>query len=239
MTGELFTATPGGGILYDASLARKPDAAWFTKSYWSTRGSLQEVSGGRGSVCFLRSDLGDWVLRHYRRGGFIARISQDRYFWTGQSRTRSFAEWRLLAQLRRWELPVPEPVAASYERYGFTYRADLITRELPKSITLTRALVKTISEGQWQAIGATIARFHERGVHHADLNANNILLGTSGTVYVLDFDRGTIRSRGAWEQRVLERLHRSLQKVSVRDGSSFTTREWNWLMQGYLDKITR
>lgn len=48
------------------------------------------------------------------------------------------------------------------------------------------------------------------GVHHADLNAHNILLADDGAVYVLDFDRGRIRARGAWENNVLARLHRSL-----------------------------
>jgi 3-deoxy-D-manno-octulosonic acid kinase len=232
MTGELFTASPGGGILYDASLARKPDASWFSTDFWARAGQLTEVSGGRGSICFLRSELGDWVLRHYRRGGFVARLSADRYLWTGEARTRSFAEWRLLATLRALGLPVPDPVAAYYKREGLTYRADLITRELPTSVTLTQSLAQGVDELRWRQIGVTIARFHRHGVHHADLNANNILLGP-GEVYVLDFDRGKIQPRGAWEEHVLERLHRSLRKVSARDGTEFGEREWQWLRKGY------
>ena len=232
MTGELFTTSPGGGILYDASLARKPDASWFSRDFWARAGHLTEVTGGRGSVCFLRSELGAWVLRHYRRGGFIARFSADRYLWTGEARTRSFAEWRLLAALRRLDLPVPEPVAAYYERKALTYRADLITRELPTSVTLTQSLAQGIDEHRWRQVGATIARFHLHGVHHADLNANNILLGMD-EVYVLDFDRGKIRARGPWERQVLERLHRSLRKVSARDGTDFGERQWGWFREGY------
>jgi 3-deoxy-D-manno-octulosonic acid kinase len=52
-------------------------------------------------------------------------------------------------------------------------------------------------------------------VQHADLNAHNVLLGNDGAVYVLDFDRGRIRPRGAWEQDVLARLRRSLVKVTT------------------------
>jgi 3-deoxy-D-manno-octulosonic acid kinase len=225
---------PGGGILYDASLARKPQDAWFTRDYWSDRNTLREVSGGRGSVCFLSTEYGNWVLRHYRRGGLIAKLSADRYWWWGASRTRSFAEWRLLAELRRLDLPVPAPVAARYSRSGLTYRADLITAELPDSRTLATAMTETVPAERWQRIGRTIARFHACGVHHADLNAHNILLGSHGAVYVLDFDRGRIRPRGAWEQTVLARLKRSLEKISRLRGVQFPEELWRLLMQGYL-----
>ena len=76
------------------------------------------------------------MLRHYRRGGAVARLSGDAYLWTGAGRTRSFAEWRLLRQLRRWDLPVPRPIAARYVRQGLAYRADLITGELTTRRTL-------------------------------------------------------------------------------------------------------
>jgi tRNA A-37 threonylcarbamoyl transferase component Bud32 len=85
-------------------------------------------------------------------------------------------------------------------------------------------------EQQWRAIGSTIARFHSHGVQHADLNASNILLGADGAVYVLDFDRGRIRARGAWEQEVLARLKRSLDKLKAQRGDvAFGEREWEWL----------
>jgi 3-deoxy-D-manno-octulosonic acid kinase len=232
MTGELFASVPGGGIVYDASLPRKPDARWFTREYWSAQGIATDVIGGRGSVCFVRTDLGAWVLRHYNRGGFIARFSKDRYLWLGAARTRSFAEWRLLAELRRRGLPVPEPIAAYYQRSGSTYSADLITRELPPSKTLAVRMKEGLSKEDWIAVGRTIARFHANGVHHADLNANNILLSDTSEVYLLDFDRARIRSRGSWEQQVLKRLHRSLKKIALREQAEFGEREWRSLLMG-------
>src|SRR5262245_57201697 len=103
-----------GGILYDALRLRKQDATLFDPASWRARGALEEVAGGRGSVCFLTHDSGQWVLRHYRRGGLIASVSQDRYVYTGASRTRSLREWRLLAELRRRGLPVPVPTVARH-----------------------------------------------------------------------------------------------------------------------------
>jgi 3-deoxy-D-manno-octulosonic acid kinase len=91
----------GGGILYDASRLRKPGAEVFETGHWRALGAVQELAGGRASVAIIDTGQERWVLRHYRRGGLIARLSRDRYFWLGEARTRSFAEWRLLAELRR------------------------------------------------------------------------------------------------------------------------------------------
>ena len=223
----------GGGILYDTSRLRKPGAEVFDVEHWRRQGALQEMAGGRASIAIVGAGAERWVLRHYRRGGFIAQFSRDRYFWLGESRTRSFAEWRLLAELRRRGLPVPAPVAARYVRGALTYRADLITEHLPNTRTLADAITGAqLPRESWEAIGRTIAQFHRAGAHHADLNAHNILLD-SGTsqVYLLDFDRGRIEARGAWEQDVLARLRRSLEKIKgQRSSVGFGEEQWNWLM---------
>lgn len=162
----------------------------------------------------------------------MAKLSQDGYLWTGLYRTRSFAEWRLLAELRRRGLPVPAPIAAHYERGRLTYRADLITEELPGTRTLADAITgNDLPEAAWRAIGGSIAMFHRHGVHHADLNAHNILLGEHpDDVYWLDFDRGRIQRRGSWERRVVARLRRSLDKIQgQRADVRFGERHWQWL----------
>lgn len=239
MTDEQFIATAGGGILYDASRLSKPDEEMFSRSHWASLGAIEEIAGGRSSIAVLNAGAAGadaagsrWVLRHYRRGGLVAQLSQDSYLWTGAARTRSFAEWRLLAELRRRGLPVPAPIAARYVRGLVTYRADLITELLPNTRTLADAITGCdLPEAGWRAVGKTIAAFHREGVHHADLNANNILLADSSPeVFVLDFDRGRIEARGAWEQAVLARLRRSLEKItSQRADVRFGERQWHWL----------
>ena len=234
---ECFLTLPRGGIVYDAARVRHPELQLFEPAHWAERGALEEMAGGRQSVYFLQAEGERWVLRHYRRGGWAAALSKDRYLWLGRERTRSLREWRLLAELARRGLPVPAPVAACYVRSPLAYRADLITVALPPSRTLADAITGTaLDAGQWQAVGATLARFHAQGVHHADLNAHNVLLAEDASenrVYVLDFDRGRLQARGEWEQAVLARLHRSLQKIQrQRVGVSFGEREWRWLLEG-------
>lgn len=244
---EQFSPTASGGILYDASRLRKPGAETFEPGHWAAQGALDTVPGGRGSIAIVRNGEQRWVLRHYRRGGWMARLLRDRYLWLGAARTRSFAEWRLLAELRRRGLPVPAPVAASYARGLLTYRADLITELLPGTRTLADAITgHTLPTEQWQAVGRTIADFHEAGVQHADLNAHNVLLGPdrSGSdrsgpgatppIHILDFDRGRIRERGGWESAVLDRLRRSLEKIRrQRADVRFSDADWQALLAGH------
>jgi 3-deoxy-D-manno-octulosonic acid kinase len=234
---ETLAPTARGAMLYDASRCGQPDERLFDPAHWRARGALEETAGGRGTVAFVRDGERRWVLRHYRRGGLVAKLLGDQYLWTGADRTRAFREWRLLRELRAAGLPVPEPVAARYERNGLFYRADLITAELPTRRTLAHALAAApLDAATWWAVGTCIGRLHAHGVHHADLNAHNLLLGPDGTVYVLDFDRGRIRPRGAWERAVLERLQRSLRKVTAGlPPDRFDAAAWAALLGGHED----
>jgi 3-deoxy-D-manno-octulosonic acid kinase len=246
-------ATATGAMLADpdslGNLAEDAQETLFDPEYWRARGELVTVTGGRGSAWFIASGARQWVLRHFRRGGFIARLSQDGYVWTGEEGVRAFAEWRLLELLARRGLPVPRPVAARYQRTGLRYRCDLITQRIVDAEPLSAALARrALPEPVWRAVGATVARLHGAGVDHADLNAHNILLGVKGDipgakdddagakdgVTVIDFDRGRLRAQGAWRARNLRRLRRSLAKIS-RDlpAGRYSEETWDWLMAGY------
>jgi len=246
-------ATATGAMLADPdSLGNLADGAQetlFDPEFWRARGELVAVIGGRGSAWFIASGARQWVLRHFRRGGFIARLSQDGYVWTGEDGVRAFAEWRLLELLARRGLPVPRPVAARYQRTGLRYRCDLITQRIVDAEPLSAALARgALPEPTWRAVGATVARLHGAGVDHADLNAHNILLGVrdgaigvkdvaaglKDAVSVIDFDRSRLRAQGAWRARNLRRLRRSFAKIS-RDlpPDRCSDETWDWLMAGY------
>jgi 3-deoxy-D-manno-octulosonic acid kinase len=226
----------GGAMLYDASRAGNLAPAWFDPNYWKERHELDGEARGRGTVHFILHGGTRLVLRHYRRGGLIARVSKDRYFWRGEQQTRSFSEWQLTYHLHRAGLPVPAPIAARYQRSGLFYRADLITERIENSEPLAQRLLKgPLSLTQWIAVGRCIRRFHDAGVCHADLNAHNILL-TPEQVYLIDFDRGTLRKRGWWADTTLVRLYRSLEKVTLLAApESFSDQDWHSLLAGYRE----
>lgn len=233
--------TRRGGMLVDpAALDREPDASaesLFDPDYWRDRGGLRSTDLGRGSSWFISTGTASWVLRHYRRGGALAaRLLKDRYLWTGEARVRAFAEWRLLALMTARLLPVPQPIAARYRREGLSYRCDLLMGCIPDAMPVSRRLAGgVLAPDLWSAVGATIARFHAAGVCHADLNAHNILVDRRGTVSFIDFDRGRIRARGAWQQANLRRLRRSLLKISAGlPAGRFTAGNWAELLAGYV-----
>lgn len=223
-------------MVFDANLAEAPTFDWFEPSWWQAQARVCRGEGGRGGIAFLDTPVGACVLRHYRRGGWVAPLLGDRYAWNGSSRSRSFLEFALLAELARRGLPVPVPVAARCQRRGPYYTADLITRTIEGAQTLTGIITARRLDAMLAArIGALVARFHIAGVDHADLNAHNILVAGDG-LWLIDFDRGEIRATGtAWKLANLARLKRSLLKVGACDhDAAMLDREiWTPLMRGY------
>lgn len=222
-------------ILYDASLVNHMQEPWFEPATWAGAPRAPGYAGGRGATLFISCEGQDWVLRHYHRGGRVARVASDGFIWTGESRVRCFAEWRLLARLQAAGLPAPRPVAARYRRSGLLYRADLITVRIPDVVPLsTRMAGAPLDAGTWRRIGECIGRFHAAGVFHADLTAHNLQIDSRGAIFLLDFDRGRIMDGpGAWQERNLERLHRSFTKITAAGTGGFGPEAWSALRAGY------
>jgi len=223
-------------ILFDRTVVPQVEHAWFEPDYWRERDALRMQAGGRGGVSIIATPIGECVLRHYRRGGLVAALMGDRYFWSGAERTRPFREFRLLAEIARLGLPGPAVVAVRYCRHGFFYSADLITRLIPDAQTLAECLAAgKLDRELAEATGAVIARFHRAGIWHADLNAHNVMV-TPETLCLIDFDRGQLRTPGeAWQQANLQRLRRSLVKLGAASHgeADFEASIWQPLLHGY------
>lgn len=212
-------AQPDGALLVaDAHREAGVDGSWFAFAGPGAMGPGVPVAGGRGGARLVDTPAGRALLRHYRRGGLVARFNADRYWWTGEDAVRSFAELRVLAALHAAGLPVPAPIAARYRRSGPWYRAAILVGEIADAETLARRLLRDPDGIDWTGLGRTIARFHRAGVEHVDLNAHNVLFA-AGVVHLVDFDRARVRGPAAagdaWPARVLARLDRSLRKLDA------------------------
>ena len=236
---ETVERSKNGAILYDKAIINQMSAERFTAAGWPhaevLTGALR--SGGRGNTMFVGNVPRQFVLRHYMRGGLIGKLNRDSYIFSGEDLTRPFMEWRLLDKLAANNMNVPRPAAARFCRRGTIYTADIITVRIPDVVSLSEYIaVEDRGEEFWRSVGAAIWKFHEAGVYHADMNAYNVQVDKDGDIWMLDFDKGSLRSPGTWQQETLSRLHRSLGKVLGLDPKlHFRTANWDTLLEGYFE----
>ena len=216
-------------LRYDP-LVTGPVLEYFDPEYPSSQ-ARPVASGGRAAAWFITLGTREGVLRHFRRGGLMARIIERSYFWTGLSKTRSFAEFELLRLMWQRGLPVPRPLAAAVWRAGASYRAALITERIAGA----QPLALCSNPAVWKCAGRSIAQMHACGVWHADLNVYNLLVDAKNKVWLIDLDRGR-QTRLTAVQRAenLSRLLRSLRKVVPELESPC----WPALKQGYQEIVS-
>lgn len=194
------------------------------------------TGSGRGQAVQFELQGRPVLLRHYRRGGLMARFSEDTYRGRTAAHSRAMEEFALLRLMRSWGLPVPRPVAARFEPAGAgRYRADIVVEIIPGTRNLVQRLQEAALEGAaWAAVGQAVRRMHDRQVCHTDLNAHNLLLDRGGNAWIVDFDKCSVRPGEAWKAQNLDRLQRSLRKERSRCEQFFwSDDDWPLLLAGY------
>ncbi|GGQ05406.1 3-deoxy-D-manno-octulosonic acid kinase [Shewanella litoralis] len=228
--------TQQGHIAWCEPSAATLTAQDFSVDVWQAKAAVVGQSKGRYTTWFVKTDSAQtWVLRHYWRGGLIGKFNRDSYLYTGLKQTRAMAELAILETLYQEGFAVPRPIAAHVARSGLCYNADIIIEHVAGAKDLVAYLSQqSMDEQQWHALGQTIAKFHLRGVYHADLNAKNVLLAHE-QFYLIDFDRGELRQPNAsWQQANLDRLLRSFNKEQGKLPSlAFSQQCWQQLLDGY------
>jgi len=202
-------------ILYNPNRLTTISREWFDADFWRLRDAVRARFEGRGEALAIETSIGPAVLRRYRRGGWIARLVHDRYFFIGFDQSRSFREFDVLQTLFEQGLPVPEPLAALCERRGRAYRAALLTAEIEGSRTLAE-LAADLDEADWSELRNVLNGFFRVGLEHPDLNAGNILRDRQGQWFLIDFDRARVHASARSPQPMLRRLLRSLGKQGVQ-----------------------
>ena len=226
-------------ITYDADCVESPGAELFDPGHWRSSQALVGEAAGRGSAWFIDAPFGAVVLRQYLRGGWVAKLSRQSYFFTTLSRSRPFREFHILAALHTLGLPVPRLVAALCEHHGVISTGSIITMRIPSAKTLFDVLPvgsdsAGLKDGFWNSVGQCLRRFHNAGVWHADLNLRNILVDGNQDVFLIDFDRARYTPQKVVDGKGnLARLKRSFLKLWPNQDVDGFQAIWNQLLAGY------
>jgi tRNA A-37 threonylcarbamoyl transferase component Bud32 len=136
-------------------------------------------------------------------------------------------------EIRRRGIPTAQVVAALCHRSLWPfYSGDLITKEIVGAKDLVSFLVdlgrvplderRALRRDIAQQAGRAVRFMHDGGVYHGDLNLRNLLVQTkqdgTSAVYIIDFDRSSIRDRLSINDRLknLLRLNRSVEKWKTK-----------------------
>ena len=216
----------------DGSFSREPGARFYH-------------GRGRPVSVPLRGKEGErMVIRHYHHGGIFRHLTRD--IFLGRP-FRPLRELRASEWLRARGIETPEVLAVIINKKGLLfYQGEIITREIESSLDAKACFFDSPpgeEEARRQAIRSLaklVAKLHEEGVDHPDLNLKNLLLQRKSDnefkAYILDLDRVRIRSNLSRRRkaRILCRLKRSVEKfnreqlVINREDMKYFLQEYGW-----------
>ena len=108
-------------IQYDPNAFKNFSSKLFNIDYITKEGLIKSEISGRGKAYEIEFGGNRFILKHYIRGGFVAKISYDKYFFDTLSSSRAVKEYNFLNNLLSKDLPVPKPVALQVIINKFTY----------------------------------------------------------------------------------------------------------------------
>jgi 3-deoxy-D-manno-octulosonic acid kinase len=211
----------------------------FNPNWLMTENLITETASGRGLVYFFSALGENCVLRHYYRGGLVAKLSNDKFLSKALEQSRPYKELNLLAQLHSAGLNVPKPIAARLKRTFFSYTADIITAAIPNAQELHEYILKQpLEHSIWEKVGATLRKMHDLQACHYDINVKNVLLQEDGeqskTIYLLDFDGCKISNGDTWKNPNMARFKRSLEKQRAKYSPYYYDDDcWESIERGY------
>jgi 3-deoxy-D-manno-octulosonic acid kinase len=145
--------------------------------------------GGRRSAWRIHlKGIGPVMVKHYHRGGLLAKFISRYYLRT--TKTRGQREFEQMELARSVGVEAPEPVAYAYRGRIF-YRAWLITREIENSQSMAQ-LSRTAPHRTADAMAVLCHQTRlliKHHIMHADFHPGNVLVDEDNRVYLIDFDK--------------------------------------------------
>ena len=240
-------------------LARTEALSWSRQAvsaygslYRAARDSADRTLQGRGPLPVLTNPKGTgppWVVRRYYRGGLMKPLG-DRFLRAGIP--RSFIEVENSARVEDLGFATPRILAAAVYPGGLLYRADLVTELVPHARTLADVLFgengssaggtgRNTRREAMACVAELITRLARAGVHHPDLNAENVLIAREPQrVHAILLDLDGCRVAGPSvpvdPAKLRRRLARSIRKLE-RTRSRFQTDGEGHLTNDEIDQL--
>lgn len=163
----------------------------------------------------------DVIVRRYRHGGLLARLTGDRFLSSDRFRN----EFEIGRAAFAAGVPTARPVAVGWRASGPFHRGFIATLVIAAARDLldlfARPSAEPVRVSAARACALAVRRMHDAGIVHADLHLKNLLVGEGadgtpgGTAWVIDLD--LVRREGppvSMDSRVsnLARLYRSVEK---------------------------
>ena len=200
-------------IQYDPNVFNNFSDKLFNIDYITKKGLIKSTMDGRGKALEIKYKDKVYILKHYIRGGMVAKITYDKYILNSLASTRSLKEYNFLNNMHKKSLPVPKPAAFRVIKNQFTYQADLITCKIDNQGTLHDFIKeKKMNKELWKSLNLTLEKFFEEDVYHSDLNSKNIIINNNN-FYLLDFDNSYFFYDKKIFLKSINRLERSLKKI--------------------------
>ena len=165
------------------------------------------------------------VVRLYAHGGALGGLMGTWFLDAG----RMLEEFRVHLHALRVGVPTSEPVALRLERRWPLVQAHYVTRRVADAVDLADLVgQRPPSAAQRRrlagAVADAVARMHDAGILHSDLNLRNVLVrDPSGAcqALVIDFDKARLLTELTLHKRLanLYRLDRSAQKRAATRAS--------------------
>ncbi len=155
-----------------------------------------EAASNRGRYpCFPVGKGRRAILKHYRHGGLLGRLTGDLFFGF----RRPLREFLLSKRALGAGIPTSTLIAARVRSVAtLFYRGDVLLLEIPGALDAGDLLRSPPAGGRARnravrALASTVRRMHDGGLCHADLNLKNLLMTAEGAAYVVDLDRSSFQ----------------------------------------------
>lgn len=207
-------------------------AALYQESRWAYDALAADPSSqrlrGRRPVIAGHLDRFPVVVKRLYHGGVLAPLTRDGFL----TPARAVAHVANARYLHERGVNTPGVAFVSWRRVFGLVRCEVAFDFVPGAVDADRYFFSEDAlPAGWKErstrIGCLVARLHQIGVVHPDLNLMNFLFGSSGDTYILDLDKTNVRSRPATvvERKAnLDRLERSIRKQGRRTDETLVER---------------